>query len=438
MRTVFSVFPAAALAAGLALAAPAGAFATGSAEAASTGPAPIKLMIHDSDQSIQNSMAYVMSRIAEECPGIEVKLDMVSGSAEDYETKVRTLIAAGNAPDVWWDHGGAWAAPIFKAKAALPLDSYLDASGFWNSLIASAKLPNDDGHVYAIPFENLFYEVMFYNTKLFSDLGLKPPRTADEMLAVVGALKSAGITPIAVAGKDGWPAAMMVEGFAYSVDPLITQKVVEGRARFSDEPYRKAATFVKQLIDAGAFSQNVALTDYGTALQLFESGKAGMMANGSWTLGSSYKNMDGACDFFYYPALEASALPRLGRAVAGGAKKNSGIFVSAKTKHPEDAVKVAAAVGKLQSEFFYVVNGDTAIPFKPESFGWKSRVDIPGPIVRIAADMAKYEHVYGLVQDVMPSAAATTGVMQASSAFMTGAFSVDEYLSDMDEAATQR
>lgn len=398
----------------------------------------VKLMIHNSDQSMKNSADYIMSRIGQECPGIEVKLDMVSGSAEDYETKVRTMIAAGDAPDVWWDHGGTWAAPILKAKAALALDSYLDKYKFWNMVIASAKLPSDDGHIYAIPFENLFYEVLFYNTDVFKRLKLTPPKTAAELERVVSVLKANDLVPIALAGKDGWPAAMLVEGFAYTSDPAITRKIVAGSAKFSDEPYKKAASFVKKLIDEGAFSKNVALTDYGTALQLFESGKAGIMANGSWTLGGSYKNMKGACDFFYYPALDPSKASALGKAVAGGVKKDSGVFVSASAKDKDAAVKVAIAVGKLQSEYYYVVNGDTAIPFKPSAFGWKSKVSIPDPITRLSRDMGKYESVFGLVQDVMPSAAGTTGVMQATSAFMTGQVPVDQYLADMDEAAAQR
>lgn len=398
----------------------------------------VKLMIHNSDQSMKNSSDYIMSKIGQECPGIDVKLDFVSGSAEDYETKVRTMIAAGAAPDVWWDHGGTWAAPIIKAKAALPLDSYLDKFKFWDSVISSAKLPSDDGHIYAIPFENLFYEVMFYNTDIFKRLKLTPPKTAAELEKVVAALKANDLVPIALAGKDGWPAAMFVEGFAYSVDPAITRKITSGTAKFSDDPYKKAAAFTKKLIDEGAFSKNVALSDYGTALQLFESGKAGMMANGSWTLGGSYKNMKGACDFFYYPALDASKASSLGKSAAGGVKKDSGVFVSADTKDKDAAVKVAIAVGKLQSEYYYVINGDTAIPFKPESFGWKSKVSIPDPIKRLSRDMSKYENVFGLVQDVMPSAAATTGVMQATSAFMTGQVAVADYLSEMDDALAQR
>ena len=84
--------------------------------------------------------------------------------------------------------------------------------------------------------------------------------------------------------KDGWCAAMMLEGFAYSIDPEITKKIVEGDAKFSDAPYEEAAQIMKELMDMGAFSKNVALTGIDEALPLFESGKAAMMANGSWAV----------------------------------------------------------------------------------------------------------------------------------------------------------
>ena len=401
------------------------------------GSEPVKLLIHNSDASMEKSLAFIMDHIDEECPGVEIELEMVTGSAEDYETKVRTLIAGGNAPDVWWDHGGTWATPILKAEAALALDPYLDDSDFWDNVVPSAKLPHTDGHIYAIPFENMFYEVMFYNTEIFEELGLEVPVTADELVEVVKTVKDAGLTPIAVAGKDGWPAAMMMEGFAYTIDGEVTKNIVESGKKLADSSYVEAAHFMKELIEMGAFSPNVSLTDYGTALNLFESGKAAMMANGSWTLGGTFKNMSGACDYFYYPALHEADAADLGKAVAGGAKKNSGIFVSSETKDPETAVQVAIAVGKLQSRYYYEINGDLAVPFIPEKFQWESTVEIPAPIQRLGNDMANFEHVYGLVQDVMPTAAGTTAVIQGASGFMTGNMTVDELISSLDRALEQ-
>ncbi len=51
----------------------------------------------------------------------------------------------------------------------------------------------------AVPSE-LSLHVLFYNAKLFKDLGLKPPTTWDEVLAATDALAAKQVDPIAVTG----------------------------------------------------------------------------------------------------------------------------------------------------------------------------------------------------------------------------------------------
>ena len=61
------------------------------------------------------------------------------------------------------------------------------------------------------------------------------------------------------------------------------------------------------------------------------------------------------------------------------------------------------------------------------------------PVAQLAADMQNFGFVYGLVQDVMPTAAASSGVMQSTSKFMTNTadYGVADYLADMDKAALE-
>ncbi|MEG1873595.1 MAG: extracellular solute-binding protein, partial [Ruthenibacterium sp.] len=248
-------------------------------------PAQEKVKLHmvfnNTDANVEEEMKWVMEQLPTMLPNIEVVMDMVPGDAQQFETKIRTLISAGGEGlDVWWERGGSWAVPILESGSALALDEYLAADGYWDKVIPSSKVPANDGKFYAVPFEDIAYEILLYNKAIFAANNLEVPKTVDELKAVVETLAKTEITPIAVGAKDGWCAAMMVEGFAYSIDPEITKKVVSGEAAFSDEPYTKAAETMKDLMNLGAFSENVALTGIDEALPLFESGKAAMMANG--------------------------------------------------------------------------------------------------------------------------------------------------------------
>lgn len=400
----------------------------------------LKMLFNDTDANVQEEMAYVMEHLPEVLKNVEVELEMVPGDAQTYETKIRTMISGGGEGlDVWWERGGSWATPILESNSALPLDSYLEDSGYWDKIIPSAKLPAADGHIYAVPFEDIAYEIMLYNKKIFAEHNLEVPKTVSDLKEVVKTLAKTDIVPISVGAKDGWCAAMMVEGFAYSIDPQITKKIVDGVAKFSNEPYTKASEVMKELMDLGAFSKNVALTGIDEALPMFETGKAAMMANGSWAVAAGAEKMGEDLGYFYYPVINDEDVDNYGKNCAGGVKQNSGMMVYAGTKHPEEAAALCQAVAELRCKYVYEVKGNPFTVYKPDVMGWKYDKEFADPVNQLASDMQEFEFVYGLVQDVMPTAAASSGVMQSSSKFMTNTsdYTVENYLKDMDKAALE-
>ena len=90
--------------------------------------------------------------------------------------------------DVWWERGGSWATPILESESALPLDDYLEKSGYWDKVIPSANVPAEDGHTYAIPFEDISYEIILYNKKIFKENNLEVPKTVEELKSVIETL----------------------------------------------------------------------------------------------------------------------------------------------------------------------------------------------------------------------------------------------------------
>lgn len=400
----------------------------------------LHMLYNDTDANVEEEMEYIMERLPEVLPNVEVELDMTPGDAQTYETKVRTMISAGGEGlDIWWERGGSWATPILASGSALQLDEYLEADGYWDKVIPSAKLPANDGHFYGIPFEDISYEIMLYNKKIFEENGLEVPKTVTELKEVVSTLAETDYIPISVGAKDGWCAAMMVEGFAYSIDPQITMKVVEGEAKFSDEPYTKGAQVMKELMDAGAFSDNVALTGIDEALPLFESGKAAMMANGSWAVADCAAKMGEDFGYFYYPVINDEDVDLYGKNAAGGVKQNSGMMVYAGTEHPDEAVAACLAIAEIRCQYVYEQKGNPFTVYNADTMGWTKSGEFAEPVAQLAEDMKNFEFVYGLVQDVMPTAAGSSGVMEATSKFMTNSeeYTVDDYLADMDKAALE-
>jgi len=83
--------------------------------------------------------------------------------------------------DVWGDVGSNYSAALKKASTGL------------------------DGKQYFIPF--YFYPwAVFYRKSVFAKHGYTLPTTLDQMKTLAGQMKKDGLTPIAFADKDGWPA----------------------------------------------------------------------------------------------------------------------------------------------------------------------------------------------------------------------------------------
>jgi len=156
----------------------------------------LNVLFNNTDENVVEEMKYVMDRLPEVLPNVEAKLEMVPGDAQTYETKVRTMIAAGGSGiDVWWERGGSFATSILKSNSALALDQYLDANGYWDQVIPSAKLPAEDGKIYAVPFEDIAYEILLYNKRIFAQNNLQVPKTAAELKTVVEKLAKTANRP---------------------------------------------------------------------------------------------------------------------------------------------------------------------------------------------------------------------------------------------------
>ncbi|MFT3985913.1 MAG: hypothetical protein QM697_18605, partial [Lachnospiraceae bacterium] len=164
-----------------------------------------------------------------------------------------------------------------------------------------------------------------------------------------------------------------------------------------------------------------------------------MMANGSWAVASCADKMGEDFGFFYYPVINDSDADLYGKNCAGGVKQNSGMMVYAGTEYPDEAAALCQAVAELRCKYVFEEKGNPFTVYKSDVMGWSNEKEFAEPVAQLAADMQSFEFVYGLVQDVMPTAAASSGVMQSTSKFMTNTsdYTVADYLADMDKAALE-
>ena len=117
----------------------------------------------------------------------------------------------------------------------------------------------------------------WYRKDLFEKAGITaPPTTIDELNADIAKLKSAGIVPVAIGGKDRWPDAFWWEYFALRECSTDTLKTAMKNQDLSDACFAKASEDMQKFLDTKPFQTGF----LGTPAQQGAGSSAGMVANG--------------------------------------------------------------------------------------------------------------------------------------------------------------
>jgi ABC-type glycerol-3-phosphate transport system substrate-binding protein len=199
------------------------------------------------------------------------------------------------APDVFENWGGAsLAEPVRAGRATDLTDAVADCPEVSGALLPSVlDGARVDGRLYGLPMTGVQPVVLFYHKKLFADAGLSPPRTYAELLTAVDAFRGRGITPIALAGGERWPALMHL---AYLTDRIGGAGVFAGIAAgrpgaWRDPALRQAATLTQELVRRGAFGATADALGYesGAASRSLADGQAAMQVMGSWEYGNQLR-----------------------------------------------------------------------------------------------------------------------------------------------------
>jgi raffinose/stachyose/melibiose transport system substrate-binding protein len=209
----------------------------------------------------------------------EIKLTRDQSSSDVLDTKVPTLGAANQLPDLFAARS-SWTPKFADAGEVLSIETLLkDNKTFMNGFIPG--MLNDfqykDAH-YGIPWQAMPISVMYYNMDLFKKAGItKIPATFDEMLADIKALKAKGITPIAMGDKGKWQCRLLFSGLnvrTAGVDYL--EKLKSGQMKFTDPPFQTTVGVFEKLAKAGAWNKDFTSIDYTQARALYFNQKVAM------------------------------------------------------------------------------------------------------------------------------------------------------------------
>ena len=271
-----------------------------------------------------------------------VKVNVQTFENDAYKTKLSIEMNSGTPPDVFFTWGGGGLATFAKAGKVVDLTDGVNRGGWRERLL---QVPLDfcsyKGRVYAVPVD-LACVPVWYNSDLFAEHGLTPPRTFAELLAVCRKFRAEGITPIALGNKKQWPGAFL---FIYlATRSGGSQLFLDAAARkpgaaFDDPAFVNAGKRLQELINAKAFSVGFNGIDTGHARTQFLNGEAAMYVMGTWLVARVKKE---GKDFL--PKMKCFSFPAIAdgkgdpTTIAGGV--NCGFAVSSTCRNPKQAVEL--------------------------------------------------------------------------------------------------
>jgi multiple sugar transport system substrate-binding protein len=285
-------------------------------------------------------------------PACKVNLTFIQKS--DLYTQVKTMVRTGTAPDIFWLEPDEIA--FAKSGYLEPLDRYIEANNLedW-----ARKSWTVSGKLYALPLEAYTVE-LYYNRALLQKLGVKTPASMQfsqaEFTDVVRKSVAAGITPLAQGvGDRPYPGAYFLQEVLLRKLGLDDYRLLlTGKLSFSDPRVIEALTWVKQLVDLGAYPKNFATLKLGESHYYFHTSPGALMFPiASWYTGRAFvepskggQPADFPLGLLQYPAIDGSKCPECKTLAVGGS-----YVMYAKSKNKDCA-------GKLLSSFANVEAGN--------------------------------------------------------------------------------
>lgn len=216
------------------------------------------------------------------------KITLQQFSNDPYKQKLLVAMGAGNAPDLFFNWGGGILKTYVDAGNVVDLTPEFSKDPGWKTRFFPSVLAAGtfDGKIYGVPINGVQPVVFYYNRKLFEEVGAQPPRTWNELLALIPKFKAKNKSLLSVAGADRWTYLMYAE---YLVDrvggPQVFSDIVAGKPdAWLNPAVVKAAEMIQDLVKKGAFEKGYAGVSYGNgqATALLYSGRAGMQLMGTW------------------------------------------------------------------------------------------------------------------------------------------------------------
>lgn len=305
----------------------------------------VQLEVFSTKPENKNILQSMISDFNKQNPNINVTLS----SPADPATVLKTRLTKNDVPDVMGLGGDAVNyGQLADAKMLSDLTNESFTKQIDKSYLDMLKQLEEkpDNKVYAIPYATNAGGVI-YNKDLFAKLGLKIPKTWDELMDVCKKIKASGGTPFYLTLKDAWTGMPYWNALTSNLQPTNF---------FKDRKEEKttfAAThgeIVDKMLQIGNNGENDILgVSYDDGNAAFAQGKAFMYLQGNWAI-SEIKKGNPNINLGMFP-LPVSNDPDKNNVVSG---VDVAFSISKQSPHQAEAKKLIAYMVEKENVSRYI------------------------------------------------------------------------------------
>lgn len=299
----------------------------------------------------QHTMADTIKKWNTDHPNIQIDAGSTENNA--YKVKIQTALSANTGPDIIYTWAGGFTQPFVDSGKILALDDYLNDGTKDKMLSGALTNITYNGKIYGLTY-NQQAGALYVNDNLFKQYGVKVPTTFEELLTAVKTFKSKGLVPMAVGEKDEWPGMWYYDMIALREGgSQLCLDALNKKTSFAQPAFSDAASKLEELVDAGAFANDVLSQTRDESVAQFSQGKIPMYFGGNFDAQVIDDSLKGKVSAVKFPSISGGKGTDK-EYLGGGA---DALCVNANTKHKDEAVQAIKYLAQEFSSVMYITGG---------------------------------------------------------------------------------
>jgi glucose/mannose transport system substrate-binding protein len=227
-------------------------------------------------------------------PDVEIVENPVpGGGGTEHRIVLKARITAGIPPDTFQTLGGAELKDYVDSGVLEPLDDFYAAHDYASKIPGPLlKAVTIDGHPYSVPLNMHLENILYYNLKLFEELGLSAPTGYDDLVAACEAIEAAkpDMVCLSVGSKDNWSDVFVLDTIMMELGgPEYYVQFFKGEIDVANDPiFRESLEKFAALQAHANMSDHSSLT-WDQAVGAVGAEQAAMTIMGTWAIGAFTK-----------------------------------------------------------------------------------------------------------------------------------------------------